>query len=930
MTVTIPALEKPASPRGLISAWNGMSLRKKGYLVLIVPVLSLVSCAWLFHASLELENEARKQINQTIEVIDSISRLYGDIFRAVGAAYATFTTNEPDTDIRYQKAHALVADDLDRLARLTQNNADQSRNVAELSVLANRRLDLAWRLASHPNPLETMPEVVEQGRATMIQVFQKLAEMRAQEDQNLAANRQHLDLIKAKMRYSVGASLLLGLLGGIASMFFFTSSILRRVRRLEQTAQKLSPGMRLSDNADTLDELGRLDLAYKEALHLRQQHEGELHQHMERFRAIADYTYDWENWFSPKGELLWVNPAVARITGYTPEQCHDMEGFPIPLIHPDDRAFMQQKFTTALHGERGKDVEFRLVRKDGAVIWAAVSWQPIFDSNGENLGYRSSIRDITEKKTSREELLSTRDALQSRTRELDAVLSSVQDYIFMFDAKGRFVFANQKLLDLWGLSATEAFGKTMRELNYPEEAERAITQGIEHVLRTGEVFTNETYYTSPVTGEACYYENILSPVGEPGANSGYVAGASRDVTDFKRLVAESEEARKQADAANEAKSRFLANMSHEIRTPLNGIQGMLQLIQTTELDQEQTEYTDTALKSSRRLTSLLSDILDISRSEENRLELAEESFDLRESILALSQMFTPVARNSNLELRVMLDPDLPGVVIGDNVRIQQVLSNIIGNALKFTSKGHVELTVRRMAATIGSASTICFTITDTGIGMPQDKLDHLFEAFTQAESNFNRRFQGAGLGLAISKRLVDLMGGTISVSSEVDRGTSFELCLPLPEAQSDAALLPGREDAPADTEGAALRILLAEDDDISRKAQQTLLEKLGYQVVAVTNGRQALDVLSLKPFDIVLMDIQMPVMNGLDATQAIRNGLAGDNVKGIAVIATTAYAMPGDRQKFLEAGVDGYVPKPVERETIEEVIRSVLHHPPLQ
>ncbi|SFL62917.1 Signal transduction histidine kinase [Desulfomicrobium norvegicum] len=376
-------------------------------------------------------------------------------------------------------------------------------------------------------------------------------------------------------------------------------------------------------------------------------------------------------------------------------------------------------------------------------------------------------------------------------------------------------------------------------------------------------------------------------------------------------------AKEAAEDASRSKSEFLANMSHEIRTPLNGVLSMLQLLQTTEPDVEQQEYLEAAIRSTNRLSRLLSDILDLSRIESNKLVIQEESFafaDVRQSII---DIFGVPAHEKGVRLEVRADPRIPAHLFGDEVRLRQILFNLVGNAVKFTPKGRIDVRFVLVSAAGESPCRIRCTVQDSGVGIPGERLNDIFEPFIQVDGSCVRTHQGAGLGLAIVRRLVDLMHGQIQIESVQGEGTSVAVTLPFAVGSSDLARTQ-YEGMEEDLGGR--RFLLVEDDGVNRMAMERILAKFGCEVISATNGREAIKILEREHVDLVFMDVQMPVMDGMEATGIIREELGKD----VPIVAMTAYAMAGDRERFLQAGMDAYIAKPVDMAHLKETIISIL------
>jgi signal transduction histidine kinase/ActR/RegA family two-component response regulator len=408
-----------------------------------------------------------------------------------------------------------------------------------------------------------------------------------------------------------------------------------------------------------------------------------------------------------------------------------------------------------------------------------------------------------------------------------------------------------------------------------------------------------------------------------------LAEANRDlstlVDELKRQSTELDAARKKAEAASRAKSEFLANISHELRTPMNGIIGMTNLALSTPLSTEQAEYVETARQSAESLQNLLNDLLDFAKIEAGHMKLDRSTFSLRDAFEDVIRSFRGPAREKGLTCTYRLHPGTPERVTGDRQRLRQVLLNLVSNALKFTEKGAIEMEARSLAIE-GSICELRISVRDSGIGIPLEKQSIIFEPFQQADTSITRAYGGTGLGLSICRDLVGLMGGRIWVESELGRGSTFSFTCKLELPTDGFSLTPGGRSA--STENRPLHVLVAEDNAVNQRVARRLLEKMGHQVTVAENGNMAVQLWQSQlrqanPFDLILMDVQMPELDGLRAAQIIRQTEKVRNLSSTPIVAITAHSLDGDRERCLAAGMNAHLTKPIAPRMLAQILTAL-------
>ncbi|MBV6717046.1 PAS domain S-box protein [Paenibacillus chitinolyticus] len=699
------------------------------------------------------------------------------------------------------------------------------------------------------------------------------------------------------------------LLANLAEVGIYTVSYRIRRKNGEYIWFESSSRYTYDENSGTVQEIISISRDITE----RKAAENKLKVSEQRYKSLFDYNPSSVYSFDLEGNHVSLNANLARMTGFSRKELlhHSFTS----LIEP---SLLEKTLAHFHNAKRGipQNYETTLICKDASLIDVSVTNVPIIVDD-EIVGVYGIANDITESKKYVKEI-------EHLSYQHSLILSSVSEGIYGLDRDGNVMFVNPAGASMLAYSQEELIGVNIHDSihhtkadgsDYPHEdcpIHATMLDGLSRLVQE-EVFWRKD-------GSSFLVEYRVNPLYDKGEIMGAVV-VFTDITDEREII----RAKEIAEQAARAKSEFLAMMSHEIRTPMNGIMGMTDLLLDTRLDEEQRDYADIIRESSDALLQILNDILDFSKIDAGKMTLITEPFDLHAVVKSTLELFAPKAVEKKLELISRIEPDVPHLYMGDASRVRQVLVNLVGNALKFTDSGSIVVSVESLAAVNSGPVLLGFSVADTGVGIPAGKLDHLFQSFSQLHPVLNRKYGGTGLGLSICKRLVELMGGTISVESTEGAGSVFRFTLPNAQIKKEET---GEEQALGEEQQewmisrlnsrpAPLKILVVEDHPVNRQLFIKFLEKLGYGADIAENGMEAVEAVTSTEYDLVFMDLQMPVMDGLQATRLIRQLLpSGQNP---VIIAVTASVRPADKEKCLESGMQDFISKPILFDEVKRV-----------
>ena len=611
------------------------------------------------------------------------------------------------------------------------------------------------------------------------------------------------------------------------------------------------------------------------------------------------------------GFCIWINPKALELLGFRKEEVLYKDQHKLFHHHKPSGAYYELcdcPIHQTLKDSELRETEEHFITKSGEFFQVSLTVAPLGNSGGVVVIFR----DISQRKQ-QEKILK-----QSEKRFVD-VTEAAGEYIWEVNEQGEYTFLTKPFEDMLGYTLEESLGKTPYSFMPQEETKRVSEYFRSEVAPQGLPFRKLIHQSLTKDGRIVWQKVNGLPIFDPNKKIIGYRGAALDITSEKLFQEGLESAKIKAEEANKAKSEFLANMSHEIRTPMNAVIGLSDILGDMELQEEQKELVSKINNSSKILLGIINDILDYSKIEAGKLELEYKAFALKSIQSSLEILFSQKIKEKDVTFVVALDEDLPSLVVTDELRLTQVLTNLSSNALKFTEHGEVRVSIHLEKKINSSCALLSFCVQDSGIGMSDQELKKLFTPFTQADSSTTRKYGGTGLGLVISKNIIKAFGSEIEIQSKENIGTqvSFTLELEVLHWDSTEQIKPTQTRDLINTSLIGREVLLVEDNELNQLVASMMLEKVGIKVSIAPNGQEGLEMFleNKNKYDLILMDLQMPLMSGYDATKEIRK-----YDKEIPIIALTAAAMVEDREKALDAGMNDHLGKPIDKEDLYRVL----------
>lgn len=618
------------------------------------------------------------------------------------------------------------------------------------------------------------------------------------------------------------------------------------------------------------------------------------------------------------GDIKFVSKNIGRLSGYESEELVGVRLIKCvtPEFHEQFSNIVGNITTTHSYDE---SIQVQIITKTGVVKWVSCRMYPVKDLAGSIQGLQLMLWDIDKEKKLQLQLELAEVESKHQHHLLQTIINFSPAIIYLKKPGGPYVLTNSKMKQVLGLNTEEEVSEFMERYHTGERAVEYREQERIVVEEKRVVTSEEDFYQD--NGKMLSFWLMKFPILDSNGDTEYICGFYTDVTILKQSEQIIVQARKEAEQAKHAQELFLANMSHEIRTPMNGIIGLTNLVLGGNLTTEQRDYMESIQESAQNLLSIINDLLDFSKIKSGKFHLEVADFNPDSTIKKAIYPLNFRANEKGISLKCYIDTSVPDTLRGDSLRLQQVIINLVGNAIKFTHKGHVEVKVYAVSKT-ATTVTLGIDVIDSGIGISEEKLKDIFESYSQSDTNISRLYGGTGLGLAIVKQLAELQDGSVSVKSRLGKGSTFTVQIPysltMADVDDEESMNGMKKDYKELMHG--IKVLVAEDNIINQKVVQHTLAKQGVTVVIAGNGNIAIEKLKEGGVDIILMDLQMPEMDGYKATEYIRQVMKSN----VPIVAMTADAIKGESDKCFEIGMNGYISKPFEPNDLYDKILDLV------
>lgn len=859
-----------------------MKIQRNIIILFIAALLVIARFATHAYKSYKTNLETSSWVNHTNNLIKTLSDLYATAIAMESDSRGYILTGKKSFATSCSHDSALLNNQLQVLRTLANGNQTGQKNIDTLSDILDKKMAFSFEtMALRDSSLTSAIRQMAGGYGVRL-----TAQLKTATDAMLKGEKRLLKTRIPDNKKAQKQALYVSFLGGVVCLVFLIL-FLYFINRDIQLRKRAESDLKSSE------------IKYRKLI---------------EDSGVVMFTTNIEGCFT------FISNRVLTLTGY---EKNELIGKLFAILIPADwlekiNSFYQEQFKNRTSETI---IEFPIITKTREEKWVEQTGVILYDDEDHIQGLQCMVKDIDEKKQMQTQLEESEYHRRENQYRFESILANSSSLIYIKDLQGKYLLINRKFESVFHISNAEIVGKTDYDFDKKESADRYSAADRQVVETRSPVETQEIIIHPDGVH---YYMIIKFPLLNNENEVFGLCGIATDISQRVRNEQELVEARKIAENAEKLQEQFLANMSHDIRTPLNGIIGMTGLLKSTPLNNEQNEFTDAISQSADTLLVLINDILDLSKIKAGMLNIESIPFRLREIIDTATYALKQKATDNGVGFHIGIDPDIPTVLKGDPYRLSQILNNLIGNAVKFTESGEISVSVLRETSDEESIR-VKFSVKDSGIGIPLDKLDMVFENFAQSGNDTARRYGGTGLGLAIVKQLISLQGGDIHVESVLNKGSQFYFTIPYTICNEDEIRLPPKQDVGQNFSIGELegyRLLVAEDDPVNQKMISTILKKAGVQADMAENGREMINYLKTNQhYDLILSDIHMPEMDGYEAANFIRKNLHLD----IPILAMTATVMQGEKENCLYAGMNDFISKPFSIQELLQKVRQYVH-----